>query len=121
VATGYTAVVLAYTLWPASNVSLSGRVGTTAAVALLAALGSVGLPVALWVRYRLRAPPTLAAVVLLFWHVLVEFPPVGSGQGDSPGYLFVFVLAPLYVVAYLLVGGGEWWLRRRADAPTPNT
>jgi hypothetical protein len=52
-------------------------------------------------------------LVLVFWHVLVYVPPIGTGQGDSPGFLFVFVGAPLYLVAYGALAGGELWLRGR--------
>ena len=71
-----------------------------------------------WIRYCLRSPLVLMSVILLFWHVLVEFSRIGSGQGDSPGFLFVFILAPLYVVVYGCVAGLEYWVAKR-DPPVP--
>ncbi|WP_256295975.1 hypothetical protein [Haloarchaeobius salinus] len=49
----------------------------------------------------------------MFWHVLVAFPPFGSGTGDSPAFNFVFFFAPFYLAAYALLAGGEYWLRDR--------
>jgi hypothetical protein len=115
----YTSVVVAYSVFLLSNVSISDPVWLSGSILAAFALGSVGLPVVLWVRYRLWCPLVLMTVMLLFWHVLVEFPPIGSGQGDSPGFTFVFVFAPLYIVAYLLLGCAERWVQKRgADSST---
>ncbi|KTG08874.1 hypothetical protein AUR64_13755 [Haloprofundus marisrubri] len=108
----YTAVVVGYSVL-SSNVSISGPLWQSGGILTVFAFGSVGLPVALWYRYRYRSPVAFMSLMLLFWHVLVEFPPVGSGQGDSPGFTFVFVPAPLYVLVYLLLAGGESLLRKR--------
>lgn len=109
----YTAIVLGYSAHPATNVSVAGSLWVALAVQSAMALGTVGVPVFLWARYDVRSPGVLLVVLLLFWHVLVEFPPVGTGQGDSPGFLFVFAGAPLYVVLYGVLAGGEVGLRRR--------
>jgi hypothetical protein len=109
----YTGIVLGYSAHPATNVSVAGSLWTALAVQSAMALGTVGVPVFLWERYHVRSPSVLLVVLLLFWHVLVEFPPVGTGQGDSPGFLFVFAGAPLYVVLYGVLAGGELLLRRR--------
>lgn len=118
-AVGYTLIVFGYSLLPSSGVSIPGTLWHAVAIQSGFALGTVGVPTFLWLRAGLRSPAVLLAVILLFWHVLVEFPPIGSGQGDSPGFLFVFVFAPFYVLAYAVLAGGERWLRRR-DVSIPS-
>jgi hypothetical protein len=109
----YTAVVFGYSVHPATNVSISGTLWHAFLLFFVMAFGTVGVPILLWLRYEIRSPGVLMACLLLFWHVLVEFPPVGSGQGDSPGFLFVFAWVPFYLVAYGLLAAGERWIRRR--------
>jgi hypothetical protein len=109
----YTAVVLGYSVYLATNISVAGSLWVALVVQSALALGTVGVPVFLWKRYALRSPAVLLVLLLVFWHVLVEFPPVGTGQGDSPGFLFVFAGAPFYVVLYGVLAGGEVVLRRR--------
>ncbi|WP_348607601.1 hypothetical protein [Halobaculum rarum] len=118
-AVGYALIVLGYSVLPSSGVSISGTLWHALVIQSTFALGTVGVPIVLWIRADLRSPVALLAVILLFWHVLVEFPPFGSGQGDSPGFLFVFVFAPFYVLAYALLAGGEYWLRIR-DVSIPD-
>lgn len=112
----YTSVVFGYSVHPATNVSISGTLWHAFLLFSVMAFGTVGVPVLLWLRYEIRSPGVLMASLLLFWHVLVEFPPVGSGQGDSPGFLFVFAWVPFYLVAYGLLAAGERWLRGRDDS-----
>ena len=83
----YSAVVFAYSLAPGSNVSITGTLWHAVVLSSVLAFGTIGVPVFLWRRYRLRSPLVLLAVVLLFWHVIVYTPPFG--EGDSPGFLFV--------------------------------
>jgi len=109
----YTAVVFGYSLLPGSNVSVSGTLWHAAALYGVFAFGAVGAPVVLWLRYRVWTPGALLALVLVFWHVLVYVPPIGTGEGDSPGFLFVFVGAPLYLVGYGVLAGVELWLHGR--------
>lgn len=113
VSVAYTLIVLGYSLLPSSGVSISGTLWHSIAIQSAFALGTVGVPVFLWLRANLKSPAVLLAAILLFWHVLVEFPPVGSGQGDSPGFLFVFVFAPFYVLAYAVLAAGEYWIGKR--------
>jgi hypothetical protein len=112
----YTALVLGYSVHPETNVSISVPFWRALALYSVVAFGTVGVPPLLWMRYGLQSPSVLLACLLVFWHVLVEFPPIGSGEGDSPGFLFVFVGMPLYLVAYGLLAGGEYWMRRREGA-----
>ncbi len=116
VSLAYTVVVLGYSLLPISGVSVGVPLWQTVGFSGLTSLGAIGVPVVLWGRYRLRSPAAFMGVVLLFWHVLVELPPVAGG-GDSPGFLFVFLLAPLYVLVYGLLAGVEYWLRVRDSRP----
>lgn len=109
----YAAIVFGYSVHPATNVSISGTLWHALVLYAIAAFGTVGSPLLLWIRYEIRSPGVLLAGILLFWHVLVEFPPIGSGQGDAPGFLFVFAWMPAYLVAYGLLAGGEYWLRGR--------
>jgi len=118
----YTAIVFGYSVHPATNVSISGTLWHALVLYSVMALGTVGIPLLLWMRYEIRGPGVLLACILLFWHVLVEFPPIGSGQGDSPGFLFVFAWVPFYLVAYGLLAGGEYWLRgQNISVSTPST
>jgi hypothetical protein len=112
----YTGVVLGYSAHPATNVSVSGSLWIALVVQSGMALGTVGVPVFLWRGYAIRSPGILLTALLLFWHVLVEFPPVATGRADSPGFLFVFAGAPLYIVLYGSVAACEVWLRRQGPA-----
>ncbi|ELZ21078.1 hypothetical protein C475_19008 [Halosimplex carlsbadense 2-9-1] len=53
------------------------------------------------------------ALVLLFWYVLIHLPFLGSDGGDAPAFALVLFWAPLYLVTYALLTGGEYWLRAR--------
>jgi hypothetical protein len=110
-ALAYTGVTTVYSLIPATNVELGEPVVRSVGSLIPYSFGTIGVPVALWLRYRLRTPLVFMIGILVFWHVLVEFPPLGTGRGDSPGFLFVFVLAPAYVVGYVVLAGIEGWLR----------
>ena len=72
-------------------------------------MGTIGLPVALWSRYELRAP--LVSMALVFSLYLSM--PVFTGGGDAPPVLLLVVLAPIFVGIYLLVAGLEHLLRSR--------
>ncbi|MEA1932345.1 MAG: hypothetical protein U9O06_12475 [Euryarchaeota archaeon] len=118
----YTAIVLGYSVHPATDISVSGTLWHAVGLFSVMALGTVGVPLLVWLRYGIRSPGVLLAVILLFWHVLVAFPPLGSGQGDSPGFFFVFAWMPFYLVAYGLLAGGEYWVRGRTHSlTTPGT
>ncbi|MFC6723098.1 hypothetical protein ACFQE1_01560 [Halobium palmae] len=106
---------------PSSNVSISGTLWHVLVISTVFGLGTIGVPVFLWVRYEIRSPLALLMGILLFWLVLVYVPPIGTGEGDSPGFLFVFVWAPIYLVAYGILTIGEYWLRRRNLTELPPT
>lgn len=116
----YVGIVLGYSLLPVSNVSISGTIWDALALSTGFGAVTIGIPVFLRLRYEIRSPGWLLVGILVFWHVLVYTPPFGSGQGDSPGFLFVFVWAPLYLVGYGILAAGEYWLRGRT-VPGANT
>jgi hypothetical protein len=105
--------MLGYTALPGTDVSTAAPVVVAAPVLVAYACATVGVPVVLWLRAGLRGPLALLALVLAFWHVVVPLRLFGAGGGDAPGFLFVFVGAPLYLAAYAVVGGAEWAVRRR--------
>ena len=109
----YSIGVFMYSLLPTSNVSISGTLWDALALSTAFGLVTIGVPVFVWLRYKIRSPGALLVGILVFWHILVYIPPIGSGQGDSPGFLFVFVWAPLYLVAYGILATVEYWLRGR--------
>lgn len=117
----YTSLVFWYSVQPSSNVSITGPFWQFLGLYSLFAFGTIGVPLLLWIRYRILGPTLLMALILLFWHVLVYLPPVGSGEGDSPGFTFVFIFVPFYLVAYGLLAGGEYWLRgQNSQIPAHN-
>ena len=109
----YSISVFGYSLLPFANVSISAALWEALALSTGFGLVTIGIPIFLWLRYEIRSPGTLLAGILVFWHILVYIPPIGSGQGDSPGFFFVFVWAPMYLVAYVLLAAIEYWLRGR--------
>ena len=109
----YSTAVFVYSVLPVSNASISGTLWHTLVLSTAFGLGTIGIPVFLWLQYDIRSPGVLLVGILAFWHVLAYLPPIGSGHGDSPGFLFVFVFAPLYLVAYGLLATIEYWLRGR--------
>ncbi|WP_162562625.1 hypothetical protein [Salinigranum rubrum] len=114
----YSIGVFVYSLLPTSNVSISGTLWDALALSMAFGLVTIGIPVFLWLRYEIRSPGALLVGILVFWHILVYIPPIGSGQGDSPGFLFVFVWAPFYLVAYGILAAVEYWLRGREFSQT---
>ncbi|WP_435153918.1 hypothetical protein [Haladaptatus sp. DFWS20] len=109
----YSGIVFRYSVYLSSNISISGPAWQGFALYSVLAFGTVGIPLLLWIRYEIRSPGVLLALILLFWHVLVEFPPIRDGQGDSPGFLFVFIWVPFYLVACGVFAAAEYWLRGR--------
>lgn len=107
----YTGLVLGYVYLLSPSVAITGPLWGAVAWYSLLAFGTVGIPILLWLRFDLRSPTVLLAGILLFWHVLVEVPQLGSNQGDAPGFTFVFFFAPFYLVAYGLLASGEYWLQ----------
>ncbi len=113
----YTGIVLGYSaLTP--DIQITGSFWSSVGIGLLFAYGTIGVPIVLWVRYRIRGPSILMGLVLLFWHVLIYLPVLGGEGGDAPAFALVLFWAPFYLLAYGLLAGGEYWLRRR-NVATP--
>ncbi|WEL28018.1 hypothetical protein [Haloferax volcanii] len=111
----YTGLVFGYsTLAP--DVQITGSFWPSFGIGLLFAFGTIGVPIVLWIRYRIRGPAILMGFVLLFWHVLIYVPILGAEGGDAPAFALVLFWAPFYLLAYALLAGGEYWLRRREVA-----
>lgn len=85
--------------------ALHSRTAATQVIGIyfLGGLGTVGVPTALYLRYRLVSPLALLVAIVAFWGL--------AENGDSPASLFVLALWPAYLVAFVLVGGLEYWLR----------
>nr|WP_233340596.1 hypothetical protein [Haloprofundus sp. MHR1] len=108
----YTGLVFAYSAL-APDVQITGSFWPSVGIGLPFAFGTIGVPIVLWVRYRIRGPVILMGFVLLFWHVLIYVPVLGADGGDGPAFALVLFWAPFYLLAYALLAGGEYWLRRR--------
>lgn len=70
---------------------------------VLGGLGTFGVPTALYLRHGLVSPLVILGGLVAFWSL--------TESGDSPASLFLVALWPAYLVAFLLVGGLEYWLR----------
>ncbi|QLH83915.1 hypothetical protein [Halosimplex pelagicum] len=116
----YASIVTGYsTQSPA--IQITGSIWSSFGLAALFAFGTIGVPILLWIRYQIRGPSIVMALVLLFWHVLIHLPVLGSDGGDAPAFALVLFWAPLYLVAYGLLAGGEYWLRgRNISVSTPS-
>ena len=75
--------------------SFSG--GDYGALAVLAIL-AVGIPVSLWLRFRLLTPLVLAGLVIAFWQVLVSL--LGNEGDGTPVFALALAMTPLYVIGY---------------------
>ena len=108
----YVLTTLLWHLTPISNVSIAQPVVPALTTQFVACLGTIGVPVFLWARYRLVGPLACAGLVLAFWHLAVPL----AGYGDMAPIFFVGTYAPIYVGAYVIVGGVEKLLRRRGSS-----
>jgi len=70
----YSLVVFGYSLLPSWNVSISGTLWHALVLSTVFGFGTIGVPVLLWLRYKIRSPGVLLMGILLFWHVLVYIP-----------------------------------------------
>lgn len=109
---GYAGLVTGYSA-QSSAIQITGSVWTSFGLSVLFAFGTIGVPVLLWIHLRIRGPVILMMLVLLFWHVIVYLPISGTTGGDVPAFALVLFWAPIYLVAYGVIGGGEYWLRGR--------
>lgn len=104
---GYLLAAGALTVPRAWSSDLAARLaGQFVGIYALGALATVGVPVALYLRYGLVAPFVVLAADVAFWTFL-------AGEGDAPRAFFVVALWPAYLLAHLAVAGVEWYLRSR--------
>lgn len=89
---------------------LTVEIGLWLFLAGLFLIAIVAVPVFLYRAYRLVSPVALLVVVLLGWIA------VGLAIGAPFGLsLYVFGIAPVYLLLYALLGGAELHLRSRPD------
>ena len=108
----YASIVIGYSS-QSPTIQITGSIWSSLGLAVIFAFGTIGVPILLWARYQIRGPPIVMVLILLFWHVLIHLPVLGSDGGDAPAFALVLFWAPLYLVAYGLLAGGEYWLRGR--------
>lgn len=88
---------------------------TVGSLLLLGGMGiaTFALPVALFLHSRIIAPLVLLGVIVMGWLVYGFVSGIiGAGAIFGLG-LYAIGLSPLYIVLYLLLGGGEFYARRR--------
>lgn len=77
------------------------------------AVGVVGLPIALFVRFDLTAPLVVLVLVVLGWLTIGVVQGVLSLETGFGLALYAGLLSPLYLGLYGVLGGGEYLLRKR--------
>jgi hypothetical protein len=116
----YAGIVFAYSA-QSPDIQITGSFWSSFGLATLFAFGTIGIPILLWVRYGIRGPSILMVFILLFWHVVIHLPLMGSEGGDAPAFALVLFWAPLYLIVYGLLAGGVYWLRgRNSSVSTPS-
>ncbi|GAA0260682.1 hypothetical protein ACFFQF_23655 [Haladaptatus pallidirubidus] len=108
----YAGIVFAYSA-QSPDIQITESFWSSFGLATLFAFGTIGIPILLWMRYDIRGPSILMALILLLWHVAIHLPIIGSEGGDAPAFALVLFWAPIYLIAYGLLAGGEYWLRGR--------
>ena len=109
----YAGIVLAYSAH-SPDIQITGSFWTAVGISVLFACGTIGIPIMLWMRYQIRGPAILMVCILLFWHVIIDLPVLGSDGGDVPAFALVLFWAPFYLISYGLLAAGEYWLREQA-------
>ena len=106
----YPLVAIGFALAVGQGLSFSGSFLSGYLISVGFTLGTVGVPVVLWLRFGYRGPIALMSLVL----VLLTFvaPLVAPRRGDAPAFVLVIYWAPFYLVLYALVGGVEHLYRR---------
>ena len=104
----YPTVAIAFAVAVGSNFS-SGGPGSYP-IFVLVALGTIGVPVVLWLRFGYRGPVAVMSVIVVFLTFVA--PLVAPGSGDAPAFALVLYRAPFYLVLYGVVTAGERFYRR---------
>ena len=110
----YASIVVGYSA-QSPTIQITGSIWSSFGLAIVFAFGTIGVPIFLWIRYQVKGPSIVMALILLFWHVVIHLPVLGSDGDDIPAFALVLFWAPFYLVAYGLLAGGEYWLRGRND------
>ena len=69
---------------------------------------TAGVPVVLYLRYRLLSPILVLVVESTFW-IVPDL--VSTNTGDAPGYFFAVALWPVYLGLYSVAAALEYRLR----------
>ena len=73
-------------------------------------LGSIGVPIVLWLRFEYRVPVALMALMVVF--LTFVMPLIAPDRGDSPAFILVIFWAPFYLITYATATVGEYLYRR---------
>lgn len=76
------------------------------AVMVSLAILTLGVPVAAYLRFQLSSPAVILMVIGTCWFLL------GLGAPIFAVAAYALWLSPVYVVAYLVLGAVEWFIRR---------
>lgn len=106
----YPLVAIGFALAVGQGLSFSGSFLSGYLISVVFTLGTVGVPVVLWLRFGYRGPIALMSVVV----VLLTFvaPLVAPERGDAPAFALVIYWAPFFLVSYGVVAGAEFFYRR---------
>lgn len=80
-------------------------------VAVIFALGSIGVPIVLWLRFEYRGPIVLMSTIVVFLTFIM--PLIAPMSGESPAFTLVIYWAPLYLIFYTILVGGEYLYRHQ--------
>ncbi len=99
----YTMVVYGYLAHPSSQYSVPEPLWLRFGWDVFLACGTIGVPIVLWIHYGRKTPFVIMCCILMFWHIGLPVLTSLSGKAlDIGGFSFVFMLAPLHVILYLL-------------------
>jgi len=87
---------------------------TTAYAILFAGLviAGVAIPVAVYLRYGLRSPLAVSLVIAIGWFIYGTITGVLTTETVFGFTLYLWMVSPILVVFQLLLGGGEYYVRR---------
>ena len=111
----YPLVAIGFALAVGQDLRFSGGFLTGYPTTVGFTLGTVGLPVVLWLRFGYRGPIALMSLVLVFLTFVA--PLVAPGRGDAPAFALAIYWAPFYLVLYGVSAGVEFCYRRWRTDP----
>lgn len=80
------------------------------------AVAVLGLPIAALLRYDVTAPFVILILVVLGWVTIGAVQGVLSVRTIFGLVLYSMLLSPLYLVLYVVLGGGEYVFRRQVNS-----